>query len=402
MPPRCFKTKKYLLLKAAFRCGICLVFALACIKTLADESHLRGNKGNVSFEARLQKWVSITSLSDRSGLREVCERLSKSHRIAIVIDRNLDPHRPVTLSAPIDGSVAQVLNQIAVNQNAQLRELGNALLVLSENPAEKLKTVVALRTEELKTTTAKKKAAFRYNTHTIRRIMNRHPWQWNDLSRPRELVLEAAEKKGLQVKKSELIPHDLWYHGELPHAHLMEFLCFVLIQYDLTFSWDDENSIEIVRIPERVTIERKYKRAKKIIEEHRKKLIKKFPQSRWEQQQGYVTVSGPIELHDELKALLSNKKAKSTSSRIPWKQKRYTMRVVRKPLGEVLKFLDASGVPIQYDREQIESTGISFDQLISFETEQADAKELMQAICKPIDLPFHVSEQGIELGKHKK
>ena len=185
----------------------------------------------------------------------------------------------------------------------------------------------------------------------------------------------------------------------MPYAHLTEFLSFVLVQYDLTFSWKDESTIVIVKAPSRVVIEQIHRIAENKFREYRDQLTKEFPHSQWKQQRTRVTVAGPIELHEQLKILLSNKSTAKINNRVPWKKRRYTMRVVRKPLGEVLKFLDSSGLPIQFDKQQIEASGIALDQLISFETEQADAKQLMEALCHPIKLPYSIGDEEIRIGK---
>jgi len=395
MSHHCFNVQEDFSLKAAFWYGIFFVLVVLTAETVQAQD----NKAEASFNSLLQQWVSITSLSERSGLREVCGRLSKSHHVAITIDRKLDPRRPVTLPPPVAGSIIAVLNRIAVDQNAELRQMGDALLILSRNSAEKLRTLVALRTAELRTKSNSGGKSIRHSARTIQRIMNRHLWQWDDLSRPRELVIKAAEKTHLKIENPEFIPHDLWYRGELPHAHLIEFLSFVLIQYDLTFSWKDKTSIMILKAPSRVVIEQTHRVAENKFREYRDKLTKQFPQSEWKQQRLRIVVTGPIELHEQLKMLLSNKSTAKTSSRVPWKKRRYTMRVVRKPLGEVLKFLDSSGLPIQFDKQQLEASGIALDQLISFETEQADAKQLMEAMCSPIKLPFSIRDDEIRIGK---
>ncbi len=383
---------------ALFRYGICSVLiALLSGFLLAEDK-----QKEVSFDARTREWISITSLSGHSGIRSVCERLSRTYHLSIVIDRKLDPHRPVTLRVPVTGSIIEVLGRIAENQDAELRELGEALLILSGASAEKLKTLVALRTKELRTERNEKGKSFRYPPQTVQRIMNRHAWRWDELARPRELALEAAEKTGLKIENPDLVPHDLWHNGELPHAHFTEFLSFVLVQYDLTFVWEKGGSIRIIEAPRQVAIEQVYQIGKERLREYRRILSEKFPQSQWKQRNSRVIVTGPVELHDQLKLMQSRKTTAKTNNRVPWKKRRFTMRVVRKPLKEVLQFLDASGLPIQYDIKRIEAAGIAPDQLISFETEQADAEQLMRALCDPIKLPFSINDDQIQIGSQSR
>ncbi len=354
------------------------------------------------YNARIDQWVSITSLRDQNRLREVCESLSRSQKVAIILDRRLDPNQPINLPPPIEGSVIEVLTRIAASQNAKLRQMGDALLLLTGRPAEKLRTVVALRTAELRAKNTSALKNIRFEANQIQRIMNRHRWQWNDLARPRELAVGATESSHLKIENPEMIPHDLWYHGELPRAHMIEFLSFILIQYDLTFSWKNKKTISIHKVPDRVMIEQKYRNSKILLSRYRDQLLKEFPQSEWKQQGSRFLVSGSIELHEKLKALLENKQVSKASNRIPWKKRRFTMRVVRKPLEEVLNFLISSGLPIHFNKEQINSLEIDPEQLISFETRDADAKQLMEAICKPVKLPFYITEDEIQIGRSEK
>lgn len=371
-----------------------VAFVLSTVR--ADEGLSKG-----SFDVRIRQWVSLTSLDARSGLREVCDNLSESQNVTIILERRLDPNRHITISSPIDGSIIDVLRLIAENQDAELRVIGDSLFLLTKEPAAKLKTLIALRTAEL---SGQKFSggAVRFEPKHIQKMMVRRRWQWDHLARPRELVVEAVKKCHLKIENPELIPHDLWAQGELPGAQMIEFLCLVLVQYDLTFSWKSPELIVLVPLPKQVVIEQSHRIPEEKFSELSKKLLKVFPQSQWKQNRSQVLVTGPVELHEQIKSFLVKKPNAKSAQTVSWKKRRFTMRVIRKPLGEVLNYLNSAGLPIHLDKQQVEALGIDLKQLVSFETEDADANQLMEAVCGPVKLPFHITEEAIHLGVDKK
>ena len=64
------------------------------------------------------------------------------------------------------------------------------------------------------------------------------------------IVEQIAGRYKLKVKDLDRVPHDVWAHATLPSVNSYEALSLVLIQFDLTFQWNnDASTIQIVPLP---------------------------------------------------------------------------------------------------------------------------------------------------------
>ncbi|MEZ5949341.1 MAG: hypothetical protein R3C12_09020 [Planctomycetaceae bacterium] len=138
------------------------------------------------------------------------------------------------------------------------------MYLLPADQATALKTLAALRGEEL---SADMPANVPREPNRLKKILERRLYAWESFSRPRDLVREACRVCNLNVTNAEEIPHDLWYQGALPRAQLVEFLTFVLLQYDLTFDWAGADAITLVPIPARIEITRSHQLTASVVSE---------------------------------------------------------------------------------------------------------------------------------------
>ena len=176
-------------------------------------------------------------------LRQVLRNLSDSRRIAILLDRRIDPTRKTTLVLNgvklLDGIAA-----IARSAAAQVAVVGNAVYV---GPP---KSVSALMLQMKKRSSESSRLSLKLPRSRRLALSRRRTLHWNDLDRPRDLVKKFAGQFKLKVAGLDKIPHDLWAGNTLPTMGVTRGLSLLLVQFDLTYRWQPDGSgIAIVPIP---------------------------------------------------------------------------------------------------------------------------------------------------------
>ncbi|MCA8989923.1 MAG: hypothetical protein KDA78_19920, partial [Planctomycetaceae bacterium] len=179
----------------------------------------------------------------------------------------------------------------------------------------------------------------------------------------------------------------------------IDYLTWILFQYDLTFAWTKETVLTIVPVEDPVVIEKRHTLTTAQQKEAQEKFGARFSQATWvRQSERSCQVTGPVELHQALGDWLVGKPEKTnTPKRIAWRDRRLTLEVKNKPLGEVLKFLTDAGLPLVYDLEELRKAGHLPEMLISFQVDQATADQVLKAICDPLKIPLKVTDEEIRL-----
>src|SRR5437763_784819 len=109
------------------RCAVLSALALLISSGRADErtapvALLHGS----AFVRELEKPLNVNR--DRVQLREVLERLSDERKIAIVLDRRMDPSRPMHIRLPAL-TVKDTIDAIAHEAEATMRVVGSTMVV---------------------------------------------------------------------------------------------------------------------------------------------------------------------------------------------------------------------------------------------------------------------------------
>lgn len=348
------------------------------------------------FLQATNRWISLALQDERNELRQVCDDLARTQRVAVLIDRRIDPGQPILLPPPIAGTFREVLTRVANSLQLELRIFGDAVYLLPADQATALKTLAALRGEEL---SADMPANVPREPNRLKKILERRLYAWESFSRPRDLVREACRVCNLNVTNAEEIPHDLWYQGALPRAQLVEFLTFVLLQYDLTFDWAGADAITLVPIPARIEITRSHQLTASVVSEQLPTWREQYPEARWEQQGTRWRITGPEDLHELLAESRRPERNTTVDPRTRWDTRVFTMRVQQKPLGEVLNYLKQAGLPVEFEATQLAQQGHDPLRLISFEVTNANVKGLFQAICGPLRIPYTIDAERIVIGQ---
>jgi hypothetical protein len=325
-------------------------------------------------------------------LRTILKSISQASRIAILLDRRIDP--TVILAVDFNNQTIRTgLEEIAERVSAGATVAGNTVMIGPPESMAKLRTLVKLRFDELSDKSLKMPKRRRFNLSRRRTI------HWNDLDRPRDLIQQIAARYRLEIRGLEKVPHDLWAAATLPKVNCGEALSLILIQFDLSFAWTERAAgIEIVPVPRHVAIEKAYQPRGKTAKAAMRQWQRFIKGLQAEVKGGRVIVRGTVEQHEAVRNLLKpsrkRKRLKAASRPIPPFTK---ARFIRIPANVILKTLQSDGIIVKYDAKLLDAAGIDLNQQITVDVKRVTADELFQAICDPLGLKFSIDDMTVTL-----
>jgi hypothetical protein len=166
-------------------------------------------------------------------------------------------------------------------------------------------------------------------------------------------------------------------------------------QFDLTVKISpDGRRAELTPVPDRVEISRSYP-----AEKEPQVLAKKFaalaPQARIQMNGDKIVVSGLLEDHERIAPPPSPPRP-ATQTAPPIKV--YSLKVVEKPLGPLLKQLaERMHFELAMDEENLKQAGILLDQRVSFSVEDATIDDLLRAALKNTALKFQRNGKAVKI-----
>jgi hypothetical protein len=346
----------------------------------AEGSWLSGE----SFQDALTKKVGIAW--SNIPLRRALESLSNSQRVAVILDRRVDPDQKVELAFD-DVPLHEALQRIASRLGIGVTAVGPVAYFGPKSAAERLRTVAALRNEDV-----------RRLSPAVRTVWTQaKQWKWEKLAAPRDLVTKLADENGLKITGLEQIPADLWGAADLPPLSLADRLTLVVAQFDLTFAIGaDGVNVRLVPIQGKPVIERSYSvagvaqdvaaqlRQNKLLSDAEIDVVK-----------GKLVVRGRQEDQDTVRDLLAGKTARR--SNVSEGKKVYTLRV-ELPIGKLLEALGSQmGIEIAVDKPTIQAAGISLETKVRVDVKEVSADELLKAVLDPAGLTFVRHENVVEV-----
>lgn len=349
--------------------------------------------------ARADDWLTGPSLKKRlalpvepivwSGhpLRHALGRFAQTNRVAVLLDRRVDPGQKLRLALR-DMSVRAALQEIARDRRLGVSLLGSVVYVGPPPVAARLRTLAALRTEQVR----QLPAAVGRKFLASRRI------GWDDLTTPKELLEDLAQENRFTIADLELVPHDLWAGIDLPPMTLIDRLTLILVQFDLTFNVSaNGKTVTLLPIPEEVTLVRSYPGGS-----DPKTTARRFaalaPKAQVEVVDGRISVSGLLEDHERIKSPRRKEPTKPDRSTSSLVRQRFTLKLQEQPLGSVLRQLAESlALDLQIDREAIREAGISLDQRVSLEVKEVTVDRLLGKLLQGTGLKFHRQGTVVEI-----
>jgi hypothetical protein len=199
-----------------------------------------------AFHDRLAQPASV--FWEDSPLREYLLDFARAQRIAVLLDRRVDPDQKLDLAVRQEPVLA-VFRAVAISRNLRVSTLGNVVYLGPPANAEQIRTVAELRRQEIAV----------LGSAASRKFAKQAPIAWKDLDSPRDLLSGLAEQNGLDIVNLDRVPHDLWAAGSYPSMSLADRLTLILHQFDLTFQVAaDARRVAIGPLPQDVALVREY------------------------------------------------------------------------------------------------------------------------------------------------
>ena len=338
-----------------------------------------------ALQKRLREPIGPTG-SSQSGwpLRQKLAKLSRAKKVAILLDRRVDPGQKLGQSIDGDQSLRDAFGQIAQDRAVGACLFGPVVYFGPMRAASRMRTVAEMRREEV----AKLAPAVRS------KFFHRRPVKWDDFATPRELLQQAADPSGVKIAGLEKVPHDLWAAADLPPLDLIERLTLIAGQFDLTFQISaDGSTATLVPVPDEVAVVRNYPGGSNP-DALARKWAELAPDCQIKVVDQRIFVKGLLEDHERLASPERPRgPAKSDPAEpapMPIDKIRIDhMPVKNQPLRAVLKFLgNKLALDVQVDEEAVRGAGISLDQLVSFEVKNATVDQLLAKMLEPVGLTF--------------
>jgi hypothetical protein len=327
---------------------VSILQTLACASAAEVSGHIPWATGRQLSQTLAQP---IDVFWSNNPLRDAMTSLSRAQRVAILIDRRVDPGQRLTLNLQ-NVPLETILQTVAERCGLGLARLGPVVYLAPPMAAERLRPLA----------TALDRAARQLPAAAQRKFLRAQPLAWEDLATPRELLEQLGRQNGLEIDGLERVPHDLWAAADLPPLSLVERLTLIAAQFDLGFTIAAGGTrLELVPMPKDLPV---------------------LPADRRPLSAGH---------------------AASKSSATPPAPSLERVRIQRlsvraKPLGPVLRQLaERLGLQLKLDEQAIQRAGISLDQRVSVLVENATVDQLLHELLKSTGLKFQRRQNVVEI-----
>lgn len=315
------------------------------------------------------------------ALREVISDLANVHRVFLLLDRRIDLDQQLDYTPP-QGSLEVTLRGIAAHLKLGIAIGDGWVYYGPPDAAKKLRTLIALREAE---------AEALYARPQLASWMRRTPMAWSKPKAPRDIVTEQLEKL-VKVTNPEAIVHDLWAVNNWPALSLYERLSLCLVQFDLTWQWQDEGqSLKLVPLPAaEITITKQYTVADPV--QFTAKL-KEFQLAKFEVAGKVIKLTGTAEDQQIAADLAAGKQARKVV--VKQDTQRFTL-TANDPVKNILRVVaKAQGLTLEIDEAALQKEGQPLDRQIKLEVREVTRAELLTKILENSGLVYEI--QGEKL-----
>lgn len=374
--PRVNVAKQWLILLAPFH----LLLSAQAIACAAAED---GWKSGAEFDSQLDLPAKVR-WAGANTLRGVLASLAANQRVAIFLDRRVDPDQPVALATE-EVPLRDLVRRLAEHLKLGVGRVGPVLYLGPPETAQVLGTVAALKEEEDQALPS----ALRSKLRRTEKL------SWPELATPRDLIVRLAADAGLQVDGLEQVPHDLWPQVDLPPLNFPQAMSLILAGFGLTFDYAPEgSSIRLHALPAEASITRRIptRGSPALIAAE---IRRRFPGVQFTIEGGHLVVDSTIEVADAIRRLLDGSSARPKPPPAAAKaEKRYTLRKTTAPLGAVADAVaKQAGLELRFDPRVQELR----DKIVWIEVQDVTLDQLLRILLEPAGLTYRIDQQTLEI-----
>ena len=330
---------------------------------------------NARFEQQLRALISTRW---NLPLKAVLNSISETQRVAIFLDRRINPSQKIQLEVH-DKSMSATLVQIADQANAQISYIRNVIYIGPKKTTHLLATVVAIHAKQHRQIQAENTRVFTTSKST----------QWNRLSQPQSIVAAIAETANARITNIETIPFDLWDKQALPNLPFAMRMSIVLAGFDLTYQINNDTSITLIPFPAEAKYQKTF--STDVSAANLNRIKNSFPSLKITNNNEQLVASGRWEEIAELESLLRGNtivrpKPTTTSTQV------YTLTVTNQSIHNVLQAIARN--------EKLELTGSAesrkrWDKRISLEVKELPLDDLLLQVVGKGNLQYHIADNQL-------
>jgi len=227
-----------------------MLTVLAFLLCIPADEQISFNTGQ-ALQAALARNVSWVCIGSELG--DQLRDLQTQTNVVILRDRRIDPRRRISVET---GFVPRlhVLEQIS-------SAIPDGAFCVTEDfacigPADAICRLPILLNHKADQVNALRK---KIDAAAFRRLTAKTDASWEQLSEPRQILLDHAMTAGAVIKNPDAIPHDVWAETRLPRVSFSELATVILNQFDLTFKLaSDRVELTIIPVDPDETLEHRY------------------------------------------------------------------------------------------------------------------------------------------------
>ncbi len=367
----------------AARAAVAAVGMLAvCVPAGAAEPPPRWKTG-VDFQRALATEFDVVNWPQGSRLRDQLQRLARWQRVAIFLDRRIDPGQPIELNAR-QVNLESLLSQIAVQCGAMAVHVDCVVYIGPRDQISGLSAVAKQRSRDVRSLRAARR----------RSLSTRRSWGWNELAEPRQLLTELAREISVEIDGIDAVPHDLWPAVDLPPLSWTDRATIVLAGFGLTFEFTEQGrGVRLVPLPPQTLVKRGYSATLSQMKWER--IARQFPDADIERSSNGITLQGTSEEHERLrKMLLQQPHTKRQRHAQPTKA--HSLRVTQQPIGAILKTLEQQ---LHLRMEFASGVQEKLHTRVTFDLRDVPLDKLLDATLAPAALTFQRNGDVIRVVK---
>lgn len=362
-----------------------LTAQILLLGSLAEAQDAVDWRTEADLEKQLQSPFDLTW--EEVPLRDGLMRLGQTQRVAIFLDRRVDPDQTMKMKFTNE-RLELGLQRIAAQLGIGMAKVGDVIYLGPQETASRLPTVAELQSQFAKSSGYPEAV----------KLLDRKKYGWPKLSTPEEILTDVATNHGMPWNNLDVvIKHDLWPSVDFPPMKTTEYLTLVLAGYHASYRFNKTNDgveLQLVPIPEELSLTRVYPYAGNH-DEAIEKIQTLFPEAKVQSDgKRKLAVTGPQQVQDQVAKLLRGGTARNTV--VMPGEKRYTLNVEQLPLGPVLNALQQQ---MGMEFELPDGMEEELTQRVSFSVKAVDMTGLLDAVFKDTIFTYEIQEKKIVITK---
>ncbi|MCA9063664.1 MAG: hypothetical protein KDA96_11415 [Planctomycetaceae bacterium] len=364
-------------IRTALGRGLLIVLFLMTPSTGWSEHFVTGSSLKKALQESLAWNCTGTSLG--SQLTALQQRTS----VCIVLDRRIDPNRPITISTPLI-PVRDILRMMT----AEFADLdvcfsSDFVYVGPTDAARRLPILIDMTEEQLQ------QMRRQLPEGTVQPLTARQSLTWPDVTEPRELVEQLTKPSGTLISHSRQIPHDLWASGSLPETTRLKLIVLLLNQFDLRLQFsEDAAAFQLATIDPDASFERRYLIPREIREDVQSEWEQTVPEVKLRSSGNSHRVTTTLANHARLTAILDqaewNRESGLSDGQDSLLNRKLELQAAQAAtLGTVIEHFRNNGIPIEVDDSNPAAVQAVLQRSVEIKVPRLPANEFFQQLFGP-------------------